>query len=1181
MASIKTFTTGVVAGLKAVRCHFEPQQDLNGYDKPWPAGGGKNIWNPSAWVQSGTGANPVTQDGDTYTITWTNGALALTTRGMQVFPAGTYTISAVGTNIEYLRHYFYKVSDGSGVEHTHYFPATVTITEDCFIGIGGDYTHPDTAVTKIQLEQGNSVTSWTPYENLCPITGYDSVTVRHTGVNLCGSTRMRDDVKAAIPNAIINDEAKTVSFGYNSEEYPQIDGTSLFDVSFKPNTRYTLIITGDNKRYPRSNIRVVCTTATYVLPDFTADKTTYVWVLPANRTILRIERSSNGGTTNLYYEECGIFEGVLTAQDFEPYIGESATVEFGETAYGGSYELISGDLDKNWYYVDMGTLDWRYSESLKVFHTYSIPYLLNGGRMLCECYQPVMYTDRNFIDKSMGIGNTGWFINTIFAIDSAYTDAVAFKASVSGKKLCCQRRVSDTSSLTPHTMTAYRGLNNVWHDLNGDIDVDYIAKDHATPAEYRNKILLNTPHIEEQSGDVAAFSTDIKGGLKGAEVTLVPEQNLNGYNHPWPAGGGENIIPFDEVMTEGWTNTQNGLTATYSNGYMHITGTHTNTGWTNIVYISAWSSNRKSLGAGTYTNARGITLTCADYDGTGYKNASGTYTLQTGASVSGFYIAYYGEQTVDDTIPLMVVKGSTRPTTFSPYANICPITGHTSAKVYDDPVLGQEIEWNQLLKNADEWVRQQLQTEVTIQNGVITATLLSGEPSVFSPAITLSSGVAFTTIENHVYYLACEFKPATDGYPYVRNNVAFSNASPFGSTVTPAGQWGSYKNIVRVPEGKGGPAWYFGQGGVNTSSIAIGDSIAFKNMMCIDLTQMFGAGNEPSTVSEFQALFPASYYAYNTGEKTTVSAVNGEPCWEAEVELPTTGVNQWDEEWELGAYDVSTGEKKTVTNAVRCKNLIKVTPNTTYYRVAPSSWQIQSYGFQYCYYDENMTFLRGGRMYAPNSSTFTVPSDAYYMTFGSSDDSRMSVTTIEAGTISINYPASVTWYEPYETVTYGAKVNLATGECTVTDIRMHVSRATNMTVGNRATPNPGGIYFYTTLRGTERCSLSTSELGKAKLVEKYTHGTIENPYGSKGNYAWVFTPNSTDTTLRIGFSDEMGINSKADLNDWLDAQGGVDVSYPLETPRTFYLTPQELQQLRGQNNIFSPDGQIKVRYWTH
>ena len=43
-------------------------------------------------------------------------------------------------------------------------------------------------------------------------------------------------------------------------------------------------------------------------------------------------------------------------------------------------------------------------------------------------------------------------------------------------------------------------------------------------------------------------------------------------------------------------------------------------------------------------------------------------------------------------------------------------------------------------------------------------------------------------------------------------------------------------------------------------------TISIKNLMIFDLTQMFGSGNEPSTVEEFEAMFPNDYYPYNGGE---------------------------------------------------------------------------------------------------------------------------------------------------------------------------------------------------------------------------------------------------------------------------------------------------------------------------
>lgn len=57
-----------------------------------------------------------------------------------------------------------------------------------------------------------------------------------------------------------------------------------------------------------------------------------------------------------------------------------------------------------------------------------------------------------------------------------------------------------------------------------------------------------------------------------------------------------------------------------------------------------------------------------------------------------------------------------------------------------------------------------------------------------------------------------------------------------------------------------------GNNNFNLSTAAeTGDVINFSNVCMFDLTKMFGAGNEPSTVKEFTDLFPLSYYKYNAG----------------------------------------------------------------------------------------------------------------------------------------------------------------------------------------------------------------------------------------------------------------------------------------------------------------------------
>lgn len=55
------------------------------------------------------------------------------------------------------------------------------------------------------------------------------------------------------------------------------------------------------------------------------------------------------------------------------------------------------------------------------------------------------------------------------------------------------------------------------------------------------------------------------------------------------------------------------------------------------------------------------------------------------------------------------------------------------------------------------------------------------------------------------------------------------------------------------------------------TSYAISDTIQVKNVMLVDLTLMFGAGNEPM-LDEFKALFPLDYYSYNAGTLLALNA---------------------------------------------------------------------------------------------------------------------------------------------------------------------------------------------------------------------------------------------------------------------------------------------------------------------
>lgn len=70
--------------------------------------------------------------------------------------------------------------------------------------------------------------------------------------------------------------------------------------------------------------------------------------------------------------------------------------------------------------------------------------------------------------------------------------------------------------------------------------------------------------------------------------------------------------------------------------------------------------------------------------------------------------------------------------------------------------------------------------------------------------------------------------------------------------------WNEYSAIMTASSN----ASYY-QFQYRTGGPSVGDSVWFKDLYLIDLTEWFGAGNEPSTVQEFKAKFTQTYYGYN------------------------------------------------------------------------------------------------------------------------------------------------------------------------------------------------------------------------------------------------------------------------------------------------------------------------------
>ena len=119
------------------------------------------------------------------------------------------------------------------------------------------------------------------------------------------------------------------------------------------------------------------------------------------------------------------------------------------------------------------------------------------------------------------------------------------------------------------------------------------------------------------------------------------------------------------------------------------------------------------------------------------------------------------------------------------------------------------------------------------------------------------------------------------------------------------------------------------------------ENVKFAPPILIDLTQMFGAGNEPTTIEEFYARIPmgVDLNAYNEGEVIHMNVQS----------IESQGVNAWDEEWENGSISSSTGQNVVYSDAIRNKGYIKVIPQKYFVKSPKNTIYVFGYDKDYNY----------------------------------------------------------------------------------------------------------------------------------------------------------------------------------------------------------------------------------------
>ena len=277
-----------------------------------------------------------------------------------------------------------------------------------------------------------------------------------------------------------------------------------------------------------------------------------------------------------------------------------------------------------------------------------------------------------------------------------------------------------------------------------------------------------------------------------------------------------------------------------------------------------------------------------------------------------------------------------------------------------------------------------------------------------------------------------------------------------------------------------------------------------------------------------------------------------------------SGVNVWDEEWEVGGIRTADGTT-TSSNAVRSKNFSKIIGNTSYYVKAPNDVYVFFYGADYGYI--TYTALHNGAFTSPqNASYFKIQITSTYGTTYNHD-------------ISINYPSTDHDYHAYDGHTYtttlgrtvyGGTLDVVSGELTLTH-------------GAVTFDGTNGTYSFLS---SGRVNIDYADLGyKHEVNALIGLSNLYTEVGQKGTNSQfdtlvasmdgVFDFNNTLTASAIRIKDSRF--TSLDTAKGILANTPLQVVYELATPQTYQLTPQEVQTLLGDNNIWS-DGQVEVVY---
>lgn len=185
---------------------------------------------------------------------------------------------------------------------------------------------------------------------------------------------------------------------------------------------------------------------------------------------------------------------------------------------------------------------------------------------------------------------------------------------------------------------------------------------------------------------------------------------------------------------------------------------------------------------------------------------------------------------------------------------------------------GKTVRWNQMVPNgdfsngSDDWTPTR--GNLSVETGQATYTVTSAHDSASGNRIQVLPQPIKTAIGQKLFVHA-DVKIVSEAARAVYIFTA--------DTTSTSGMGSAYTRVTLQPDAED----FQTIEGINTvldlnaagtvgfrllfAHSLVGEQMIVKNCFCVNLTELYGAGNEPTSVEQFRQTYPAAYYAYDAG----------------------------------------------------------------------------------------------------------------------------------------------------------------------------------------------------------------------------------------------------------------------------------------------------------------------------